>query len=594
MGAGRWEEALEGFTADKVVTREDVTGMTWLGAPRVILRSNRQLVQGKDYDLTANYQMPDGTLISVGVNLAHEMWAEDSPLGAFWRQTWNILGPVASTPTGNTAVKYGSFDTAADSLERVLALLTAQHDRLITWGNQIDEDDSPAQGSAAGAFKAALTAIAGQLENLRHQVLAQGDPVALIRAAGAAARLRSWDLASAYEAWRPKPVAVPYNVLNEVWQEVTTNYSLGYGSNADVTSLTFKGYGNAADEATMKQVEALAKTRWTQGLTELDTAAVTHVRSLGASYQQAVQAIPASLIAPRYRTPYQEPSTNDPGSDDTTSDDTVTDDITTDDPPSTTPETGSEDSAPDVGTLGAYEGTGAGTGDGTSSPPGTGSTDLGNGVKLPANGTQEIVAPGGGTLTDSEGNPVTLPAGSVINPGGTVTKPGGGLLTDGKGNVVRLPSGSSLGSALVPGVRRNSATAALAAQEAAQEAAYQRALKNARASSGALGEALAPAAAKGAGITGATRLPGATAAQLKAATTSTEGLTAIPGTAPKETPVTGRTATTSTNGPTAMPPGTGMGAGGAPGGRDRDRRTWLDEDEETWGTTQVKGTGVIG
>lgn len=51
---------------------------------------------------------------------------------------------------------------------------------------------------------------------------------------------------------------------------------------------------------------------------------------------------------------------------------------------------------------------------------------------------------------------------------------------------------------------------------------------------------------------------------------------------------------TSSNGQPMMPPMGGGGGGGGGGERDRERRTWLAEDEETWGTSQAAAPGVIG
>ncbi|MFD4761998.1 hypothetical protein ACFWOJ_24940 [Streptomyces sp. NPDC058439] len=51
---------------------------------------------------------------------------------------------------------------------------------------------------------------------------------------------------------------------------------------------------------------------------------------------------------------------------------------------------------------------------------------------------------------------------------------------------------------------------------------------------------------------------------------------------------------TSSNGQPMMPPMGGGGGAGGGGGRDRERRTWLAEDEETWGTSQEAAPGVIG
>jgi hypothetical protein len=52
--------------------------------------------------------------------------------------------------------------------------------------------------------------------------------------------------------------------------------------------------------------------------------------------------------------------------------------------------------------------------------------------------------------------------------------------------------------------------------------------------------------------------------------------------------------TATSGGEPMMPPMGGMGGAGAGGGQDRQRTTWLAEDEEVWGTDSEAVSGVIG
>ncbi|MEV7023948.1 hypothetical protein AB0O00_17580, partial [Kitasatospora sp. NPDC093558] len=64
--------------------------------------------------------------------------------------------------------------------------------------------------------------------------------------------------------------------------------------------------------------------------------------------------------------------------------------------------------------------------------------------------------------------------------------------------------------------------------------------------------------------------------------------------AQEEAQLQGRNVATSGGGmPPMMPPG-GMGAGGQQEGKERQRTTWLAEDEEVWGTDEGAVSGVIG
>jgi hypothetical protein len=217
-------------------------------------------------------------------------------------------------------------------------------------------------------------------------------------------------------------------------------------------------------------------------------------------------------------------------------------------------------------------------------------------------------------VTDAKGNPivedgkeVTAPAGSTVNADGTITNPDGVKLLNSSGQAVVVPKGSRLGAAdtygtgttatssggdstgnteISPLVRRLATSSGGAGEESVSSSGSEEYTGEGSGQLNAEGETLAtssgmsPRAQEAGGS-----VPG------EESSSDSSGLAAE--TAAEEASVMGRTATTSGSTPMMPPMGGGGPAGGGQGG-DRSRQTWLDEDEDVWGTAAVGTPGVIG
>jgi hypothetical protein len=233
---------------------------------------------------------------------------------------------------------------------------------------------------------------------------------------------------------------------------------------------------------------------------------------------------------------------------------------------------------------------GTGSGDHMKVPPGSQVDDKGRVIGpdgqpvLDKNGNPVVVEPGSridgdGTLLDPDGRPVSevsqlmadqrhafesgfdsgggdgLLGGGGFGSGGYSYHPGGSLL-GGSGGSDGLGLGGFSGTGLMPGGRSGLSSKALA-------------------NGGDPNTAQARAAAEAADA--AER-----AAQARAAAEA------------EKNALTGKGMSTTGGMPPMMPPG--AGAGGAPNQKDKDRQrtTWLAEDEEVWGTESTGVAGVIG
>ncbi|WP_327176495.1 hypothetical protein OG599_15090 [Streptomyces sp. NBC_01335] len=285
--------------------------------------------------------------------------------------------------------------------------------------------------------------------------------------------------------------------------------------------------------------------------------------------------------------------------------------------------------------------------DGTITAPGgsTVTNAAGKAVKVPSGSKLEDAE----KVVDAEGEPVlrngqtvTAPQGSRINADGTITTPDGATLTGSDGRSVVVPEGSTLVPATTTTAPDSSLSGALGSlgpsgstvtsgstgtgtgtggtlhEASAASSALQRL---ATSSSGSLNPASSRYAAAaeeayGLGSTGRSsavptggagvattgmssraKAAGASLAEEEVALTSRSGLAGKSGlaaeTAAEEAAMMGRTATTSGSSP-MVPPMGGAGAAGGQGQGDRARQTWLDEDEDVWGTAEVGTPGVIG
>ncbi|MFE7352490.1 hypothetical protein ACFU8Q_04645 [Streptomyces sp. NPDC057543] len=274
----------------------------------------------------------------------------------------------------------------------------------------------------------------------------------------------------------------------------------------------------------------------------------------------------------------------------------------------------------------------------TTGPPQT-STGNGTGNTLLDKNNQPI--------KDSKGNETRIPPGSHINKDGTITGPDGKLLMGADNKPLKAPANSHIGPSSSTGPSSSNSKQQLKeqqelqekqlklqkanqqqqlkdqqelqeqqlkqrkaqqAREVEQEKAYQQALSHVR------GQARTETSSNGYRTGGGDRnrlnleetpprvnerLPTSRTVgdprtsiseRIRARTSANEPNLAA-ATAARESSAMNRT---SSNGQPMMPPMGGGGGGGGGGERDRERRTWLAEDEETWGTSQEAAPGVIG
>jgi hypothetical protein len=278
------------------------------------------------------------------------------------------------------------------------------------------------------------------------------------------------------------------------------------------------------------------------------------------------------------------------------------------------------------GGIGGIGGPGGGPG---GKGPGGGSTSPG--------GIGGIGGPGGG----SSGGNAKVPVGSKVNPDGTVTAPGGALVRDQYGNLVKVPKGGSIGSdgsILDPKGKAVSQEEQLLADEesslmtpggpgstgpgesftgdeglgrfagSGSKSLGSIGSESAGLRDGVLGEGEgAPTPrltvggpggpASGFGIGGRLAKGGAPLTPDEEMAAKESGALAAEESAAnsaEEAQMLGRSvSTTGGAGAPMMPPPGGAGAGGQ-GEKERQRTTWLSEDEEVWGTNSTAVSGVIG
>ncbi|WP_371535670.1 hypothetical protein OG210_08855 [Streptomyces sp. NBC_00466] len=263
------------------------------------------------------------------------------------------------------------------------------------------------------------------------------------------------------------------------------------------------------------------------------------------------------------------------------------------------------------------------------------------------NGSNTLLDKNNKSIKDANGNEAQIPPGSHINKDGTITGPDGKLLMGADHKPLKAPPNAHIGPSTTGNSGSNSKSGeqqlkdqqALAdkqikqqkanqqqqlkdqqeiqekqlkqrkaqeAQEVEQEKAYQKALSTIR------GDARTETSGNGYGNKtggggrnklnleelpprGNSRSIGdpktSVSERVRTRTSANEPNLAAEESAVRQSSAMNRT---SSNGQPMMPPMGGGGGGGGAGGRDRERRTWLAEDEETWGTSQEAAPGVIG
>ena len=223
---------------------------------------------------------------------------------------------------------------------------------------------------------------------------------------------------------------------------------------------------------------------------------------------------------------------------------------------------------------------------------------------LGANG-QPITVPEGSTLqSNGAGGNVVVPQGSKINPNGTVTAPDGKEVLDSNGNPLVLAKGSTIGAdgtVLGP----DGKTVPLDSQLLTDQ---EQALANQTGSTVLDGVGGSPLSGSvptvgGAQITGGGSVlsqdaiaRGAVPGSTFAGTGTTQSVQTTGGSAAGDGAATSTTTASEEESGMDMPmmPGMGGGGMGQQNGQDRQRTTWLAEEEEVWGTEIDAVSGTIG
>jgi len=250
------------------------------------------------------------------------------------------------------------------------------------------------------------------------------------------------------------------------------------------------------------------------------------------------------------------------------------------------------------------------------SPDGQTVTDAsGNAVTVPDTSTisnGQVLDSSGQALTGAGGAKVTVPAGSTVNPDGTISTGAGQTLTNASGHPITVPAGSTAG---VTSGASSGASSGGSASHLITPSFKSSALNGSHGLSGSTAGVAGGGASGGIGGGGGglgggglggsggagTKLPSNSVSEPKAGTESAssgeDGLQAAE-VAAEEGQMMSRVATTG-GGATGsegqmMPPMSGGGGGGGGAGSQGNRKTWVTEDEDVWGTESETTAGVLG
>lgn len=576
-------------------------------------------------------------------------------LGPFWKApgsawqnfigSFNIMQQILLKPGETNSFSPGSMASAGFVVENLNAAFGDWQQTIKQWMDGIDVPDSDFQGSAAGVFKTTMLQFVSQLEALNTQLtttaLAQqlnGTQQIMVSAVN--------DLYTAFSTWYGQtapdsagrypdnsPVLAMWNQFNLQLQGATLHFKGGLHFHIDTP------YGDPSQQAWWDTLQTAAQQNWKASLQPLDNAADAFVEALNSAYSQVDALITTNFVPPVTVTP----AGSDLGGDGSGAGNI---------------DLGGADGSGLISSLlngglsGGLNGSGAGlngaglNGAGLNLGDGTGDLSLGtgtglglngsgsgiNGVALPRDPSQAIALTGGGSglngsatvdgpnglpLLDANGDPVTVPPGSTIAADGSVIGPDGKPVLGPDGKPLKVPPGSTVAAAddfPLTGGGSGVSTIGLdgpppTGLDDSVSGAFGKGLSIGGGGGGGLdiggglgsGTSVPRLLSSGAGLSDQARdlvdnpmredTPGTTGedpTELAAAENAAE-----------EGEMLGRVATVGGGAaatgeePPMMPPMSG-GMGGQGGGAGSAKKTWVTEDEESWGTASAMGSGVIG
>ncbi|MER5747212.1 hypothetical protein [Streptomyces sp. NPDC002225] len=607
------------------------------------------------YDLGWNKRWYNGAFYNyqVGFNVSADLkdpLPQDQAIYK-WHFGARELLATALGEVGNTVFSLHSFDDASWTVKGVQRFLDEWFHTVKGWSEEIDVPDSEMQGTAAGQFRSMLIGVANQFGNLHTQMTNPRDFSKEIDDARQEATRQLQSLYQVIFAYGTENNAWPAQILSDLFHEEFAEGAYTFDNGWLKTSL-----GDPHGSGFWEAFEAKAKQRWLDQVgASLDGPARDAGKAIGLAYGLTEGAIRVPTKPPWDAPAGTDKGGLNP--DGSTTSDTIADLLkgltnpTGDDknlPGGDNTELQKEDS-PGAFSDGDSSGQSGLDKDGpgstlqdqlknlNASGPGSFGTDnvTGNGGSgLDNTGLGNTGLGNTGTDTDQNtsgpgsfgpGGLMNIPPGSTLNKNGTVTGPDGKPLRNSDGSLYKTTPG-----AFQQQQKQQSQQETLRRQAEAEQKAYQqqakeqqeaqrRAEQQRRENEKALSRLRETSrlSSDHSGLrTGGeggsqqskgvfkVRNPDGTFSEY---TSGKGGRTSI-GVEP-----TGKVRTTSVDpsakvveeaaanrrtssqSPMMPPPGAGAGAGaGAGQDQHRERKSYLDEDEETWGTQECTTTGVIG
>ncbi len=606
-----WEEALNIFTVDPtfpvVPQRSTVVGVPWL-TWRVYTH-----LRGPSNKVPSNMIHAEGmTFFTSWYAVADASKEVEGAAAPFFTNGNKVVDSLKEDT--NDVAKYSTFELASTTLGGVANLLTTQAGPLETWRDKTGHRGDDFQGTGAGAFWNALDELAHGSRDLVAQMTKDLTTWQTLQLAGGLLKRAGEVLDEGRAKWQGgerftydtglgfsvsatgSELSTPSGVVRAIWQapELIADFASHPPPKYDRESdgwpkSTF--LGGVLDEGNLvprEKLEQAAKKVWQEHLKVADTNGSAVAWLLDLTYRQSLPYLPT--IRPPVHLDLSRgggpPPGSGPGSDgagpgggDGSTGDTG--------PVTTTTSSGPPPPPPPFTSIG-----GGGPKGGLFPPPGTPNTFL----KVPTGSyvgrDGVVIGPDGKPVLGSDGRPIIVPPGSRVNGNGEIVGPR---------NTGNLEQKDRLRKAYPPPGTKVSGNAG--------ESAMERYLKSLRRTPPPLPPLRAPDTMpltmskfdplsnfhSGPGALGGSRI--GVSSDLSSSLAPPSG---------------GKPATTSTAGPPLGGPKSGAGSGngvpfyppsaggaGGTGGAgqgkgERDRTTWLAEDEETWGTDPTVAPGVLG
>ncbi|RSM75423.1 hypothetical protein DL991_27420 [Amycolatopsis sp. WAC 01375] len=607
-----WEEALNIFTLDPtfpvVPQRSTVLGVPWL-TWRVYTH-----LRGPSNKVPTNMIHAEGmTFFTSWYAVADASTELEGAAATYFANGNKVVDSLLEDV--NDVARHSTFELAATTLGGMANWLTAQVTPLETWRNKTGHRGDDFQGTGAGAFWNVLDELANKCDDLVAQMTKDRTSWEALRLVGGLLKRTGEVLDEGRARWQGGEVfkydtglgfsvtapgselSTPQGVVRAIWQapelvaDFASHFPPKYTREKDgwPTSTYLGGTLDESNGAPREKLEEAAQHVWKEHLKVVDAHGASVAWFLDLTYRQTLPYLPS------IRTPVHLNLSGGTG-------------------------------GPDEGGAGpGGDGPGPGGGDGstedkgpvtttTSSgpPPPPPFTQVGGpGAKFPPPITQVgggntflkvptgsyvgrdgvVIGPDGKPVLGSDGRPIIVPPGSRVNGNGEIVGPRGTGNLEQKDRLRKAypPPGTTVSSN-------------------AGDSPMERYLKSLRRTPPPLPPLRAPDTMpmtmskfdpqanfhSGPGSLGGGRI---------GVSSDVSSLAPTQGGKPASTPATGpptlggpkgAAGTGSGSGVPFYPPSAG-GAGGAGGGKgERDRDTWIAEDEKTWGTDPTVAPGVLG